>query len=82
MAATAQIFVPKGQRSESSLLKKLLLQITELVITETKIGQFLPNYRGRDWSFEITETDYRAQVLATMPTFASRYLGIWKLKAN
>ena len=38
-------------------------------IAETVSGQILPNYRDR--SFEITETDYQAQVLATMPTFGT-----------
>ena len=38
-------------------------------ITETDSSRFLPNYRDRDRSFEITKTDYRAHMLATVPTF-------------
>ena len=66
------IFTIQGEddfwRKSSSLFK-----ITETELprqTETDSGRFLPNYRDQDWSFEITETDYRAHMLATVPTFA------------
>ena len=48
-------------RLHSSKLPRLELPI---------FGGFLPNYQDRDQSFDITETDYRAHMLATVPTFA------------
>ena len=53
-------------RLHSSKLPRLELPI---------FGGFLPNYRDRDRSFEITETDYRAHMLATMPTVVV-YFGV------
>ena len=64
------VFTIQGEddflRKSSSLFK---ITETELPRLELPIfGGFLPNYRDRDRSFEITETDYRAHMLATVPT--------------
>ena len=42
-----------------------------------KNRQKLPNYRDR--SFEITETDYQAHMLATVPTFDDMFMSALQL---
>ena len=64
-------------RRKSSSLFKVKTTFCESCLHSSKLprlelpifGRFLQNYRDRDRSFEITETDYRAHMLATVPTF-------------